>query len=240
MTDPKNSNTLSSSFNPATFSFRSSPAIPPDRPASALYWHRYGLPVIPVLTGQKRPAVDSWDNWREDLSIEKVKNHWELHPDHDIGCLMGDDLIMFDADTLESIANLVAIEESFGIKPKLLVKTARGEHHWFRRKPGTFASPDGHDSGKQSFAAFQILGRGAQRKQHLLGACPVRVGRESGCRLHMAGESRYEAGDTSQLQRAVYRLMGEILWTISSSPHSAQDASGASRPYSGASREWLS
>jgi hypothetical protein len=111
------------------------------------WYSKFGLQVIPMMPGKKIPAV-KWDAWFEDLSPEKIDKHWKLHPDHDIGCLMGDDLIMFDADTPEAIANLVAIEESFGVKPKLLVKTARGEHHWLRRKPGTFASPDGHDSKK--------------------------------------------------------------------------------------------
>ena len=115
---------------------------------AAVRWQRdFGVDVIPVSPGQKHPAV-KWDPWLDDPSPDKIEKHWEQHPDHDIGCILGDGLIMFDADTPESIANLVAIEESFGVKPKLLVKTARGEHHWFRRALGTFAGPDGHDSVK--------------------------------------------------------------------------------------------
>lgn len=139
----------------------SSPAVPIDprtirinRPCiedpaiskAAEYWHgKFGLKVIPVVTGEKR-AVVKWDEWLADLSDEKIVRHWQQYPAHDVGAIIDDGIILFDADTPEALSNLVAVEESFGVKPKLRVKTARGEHHYFRRKQGTFATSDGHDT----------------------------------------------------------------------------------------------
>lgn len=115
---------------------------------SALWWHeKFGFRVIPVVPGEKRAAT-TWDDWLADLSAGKITQHWQKHPNHDVGAIIDDNIIMFDADTPEALSNLLAVEESFGVKPKLLIQTARGEHHYFKRRQGTYAASDGHDTEK--------------------------------------------------------------------------------------------
>jgi Primase C terminal 2 (PriCT-2)/Bifunctional DNA primase/polymerase, N-terminal len=113
--------------------------------AAALYWSRFGLNVIPIMPHSKIPAV-KWDPWLDGLSAEKVADHWSEHADHEVGAVVGDNLIVFDADSRESIASLAALEVANGVKPSLVVKTAKGEHHHFFRANGTYAKADSHST----------------------------------------------------------------------------------------------
>lgn len=110
---------------------------------AALFWFRLGLKVIPIVPGTKQTAV-KWDSWIADLSADKIAAYWKQHPNHELGFIVGDDVVVFDADAPESIAALVAIEEAFNITPNLVIQTKRGHHHYFRLAPGTFAKNDSH------------------------------------------------------------------------------------------------
>lgn len=110
---------------------------------AALSWHELEYTVTPIVPEAKQPAV-KWDPWITDLSAEKITDHWSKHPDHEIGFIVGDDIIVFDADSQEAIDALRAIEESHGICSNMIVKTKKGEHHYFRRAKGTYAKSDAH------------------------------------------------------------------------------------------------
>ncbi len=114
---------------------------------AALYWHQLGINVIPAIPNTKRTAV-SWDSWLSELSGETIIAHWTAHPDHEVGFIVGESLIVFDADSQKSIAALHALEESFGLTPKLVNKTSKGVHHFFRLASGVFARPDSHSTEK--------------------------------------------------------------------------------------------
>lgn len=114
---------------------------------AALYWHRFGFSVIPALPNEKRTAV-TWDSWLANLSNETIIAHWSAHPDHEIGFIVGESIIVLDADSPESIAALQAIEEKFGFTPKLADKTSKGMHHFFQLASGTFVHPDSHSTEK--------------------------------------------------------------------------------------------
>ena len=112
---------------------------------AALYWFRFGLQIIPLIPGTKKTAV-KWDSWFAGLSAKKIAAYWKQHPDHELGFIVGDDLIVFDADSPLSIAALTGLEESFGITPGMIVKTTKGEHHYFRRAKGTVAIQNSHST----------------------------------------------------------------------------------------------
>lgn len=95
----------------------------------------------------KRSAV-KWNPWLADLSIETIKDHWAQNPDDEVGVIVGDDFIVFDVDTRNAADALKRIEMQFGLPPRLLVKTARGEHHFFRRANGTYARSDSHSTAQ--------------------------------------------------------------------------------------------
>jgi hypothetical protein len=65
---------------------------------AALYWFKFGFNVIPILPDAKKTAV-KWDPWLKELSIEKIAEYWSKHPDHEVGFIVGDDIIVFDADS---------------------------------------------------------------------------------------------------------------------------------------------
>lgn len=114
---------------------------------SALKLAGFGFVVIPVVPFIKRPALP-WDPWIEKLSHASIRTHWAKHPDHELGCIVGDGLIVFDADSPSAVAALHAIEARFGIVPSLIVATRRGEHHYYRRPAGVVAKSDSHCTEK--------------------------------------------------------------------------------------------
>lgn len=110
---------------------------------SALDWFKYGYRVIPLIPDFKQPAT-KWDGWLEGLSLPKITAYWLQHPKHELGFIVGDEHIVFDADSPESVAALVALEETHCIKSNLIIKTKKGVHHHFKRAAGTVAKSDSH------------------------------------------------------------------------------------------------
>lgn len=114
---------------------------------ASLYWLEYGYNVIPIIPSAKLPAV-KWDGWLTGLSKQKIRDYWLLNSTHELGFIVGEGIIALDADSQESIAALVEIEKSFDVRPNLIVKTAKGEHHHFKRARGTEAKSDAHCTDK--------------------------------------------------------------------------------------------
>jgi len=112
---------------------------------AALYWFEFGFPVIPITPGTKKTAC-KWDLWLKGLCKEKIRSHWTKHPNHEVGFIVGDDIIVFDADTPEAVKAIYRIEEEFEVEPTLVVKTEKGEHHFFRKEEGIIANTCGHGS----------------------------------------------------------------------------------------------
>ena len=114
---------------------------------AAIYWFHFGFSIIP---DSKQSLIEP-NSWLEDLSHEKIQSHWSENPDHDVGFVVGDDIIVFDVCSLESIKALAEIEEAFGLIPNLFVKTNKGEHHYYRRAEGTLAKSYSHTTKFPSF-----------------------------------------------------------------------------------------
>ena len=112
---------------------------------AAIYWYTFGLAVIPIIPGTKLPAV-KWDPWLAALSLETISAYWAQHPDHEVGFIVGDGVIVFDADSPESITALALLEKTFDISPNLTVNTSKGQHHYFQRASGTYAKSDSHST----------------------------------------------------------------------------------------------
>jgi len=118
---------------------------PLDSSESALNWYNFGFRVIPIAPGKKITAV-KWDDWLENLSPETIKAYWTAHPEHELGFIVGDDIIVLDSDTPESTVALRQIEQAFDIMPTLVVKTSKGEHHYYRKAENAFAKQDSHST----------------------------------------------------------------------------------------------
>jgi hypothetical protein len=101
---------------------------------AALFWHEFGFTVIPVVPGTKVPAV-KWDAWCNGLSSNTISMYWREHPDHEVGFIVGDSYIVFDADSEKATAVLRDTEVRMGVRPLLISRTTRGEHHFFQRDP---------------------------------------------------------------------------------------------------------
>jgi len=144
--------------------------------SAAIFWFGFGLKVIPIVPRTKRTTVQ-WDDWLDNLKSRQIVTYWEKNPNHEVGCIVGDDLLVFDADTPESLSALVQLETLFGFKPKLVVKTAKGQHHYFRRTPEIRAKSDSHDSIKhpelidiKTDRALVILPNSSSKSVHILTA----------------------------------------------------------------------
>jgi hypothetical protein len=113
----------------------------------ALSYYRAGFSVIPIIPGTKRPAV-KWNPWQEKLCEESIRTYWRKHSNHGVGFIVPEDIVVFDADSLTAVAALYQIEGSFDIASRLIVKTKRGEHHYFRLSPGTKVKTCSFDTAK--------------------------------------------------------------------------------------------
>ena len=111
--------------------------------AAAQSWFGFGLQVIPLLPGTKKTAT-KWSHWLNGLSQWRIVKYWSRYPTHEVGFIVGANVIVLDADAPESLAALVAIEKKFGITPNLVIQTRRGQHHYFRLALGAFAKNDSH------------------------------------------------------------------------------------------------
>lgn len=111
----------------------------------ALKLHRMGFAVIPLLPDQKRPPC-KWEQWENYQSEQKIIEHWTAHPEHEVGFITDENLIIFDADTKESLEALYFLEKTFEVEPLIKVKTKKGEHHYFRRPDEVMARQGGFSS----------------------------------------------------------------------------------------------
>jgi hypothetical protein len=131
----------------------------PDFKSSAQHWHKFGFHVIPIIPGTKKTAV-KWDRWLDGLSARQIKAHWDKHPDHELGLIVGDGIIVFDADSPAAIAALYELEKTFCSPPSLTVTTSKGQHHYFKRAPDTYAKSDSHSTEKHPDRIDVKTGRG--------------------------------------------------------------------------------
>lgn len=112
---------------------------------AAQYWLQFGFNVIPVFPGAKNTCVQ-WNPWLAGLTATKIRNYWHNHPRYELGFIVGEYVIVLDADSPDSIASLALLEEAFDVVPNLVIKTTKGEHHYFRRTKGTHAKTDSHST----------------------------------------------------------------------------------------------
>ncbi len=112
---------------------------------AALDWFRFGFSVIPIQPHEKVTVV-KWDPWLDGLSENKILAHWKKHPDHELGFIVSDKIVVLDADSQQSIGALAQIEEAFDVTPNLIIKTKKGVHHYFKLAQETFARTDSHST----------------------------------------------------------------------------------------------
>lgn len=112
---------------------------------AAQEWFGFGFPVIPILAQEKVTAL-KWDPWLMSLSHERIRAHWTSNPKHELGFIVGDNVLVLDADSPQSIAALAQIEKAFDVLPNLVVRTRKGQHHYFKIAQGAYAKTDSHST----------------------------------------------------------------------------------------------
>lgn len=105
---------------------------------AALFWFRFGLPVIP-LHPETKQTTQRWQPWLDQLSEKVITDHWQKHPEHHLGAIVDERWLVLDADNDQQRGHLVEIESALDTEPNMVVSTRKGEHHWFKRAPGTYA-----------------------------------------------------------------------------------------------------
>lgn len=110
---------------------------------SAIEFFQSGFPVIPLVNGEKRTAV-KWDPWLADLDESKIRQHWSAHPDHELGFIVPDNILVLDCDSPESLAASNTLEADFGIVSNFVVETKRGQHRYYKLSPEVLVKTDSH------------------------------------------------------------------------------------------------
>lgn len=107
----------------------------------ARYWHYFfGLAILPILPISQK-AARRREPWLSKLSLEAINRHWARHPDHELGFIIGPDLVAFDADSPAAIVALHALEEKHRLSPRLVIATGFGEYHLYKKPEGVFVRP---------------------------------------------------------------------------------------------------
>lgn len=101
----------------------------------ALFWYDFGFAVIPIEPKSKKTAV-KWDPWLANLAHASIRQYWTDHPDHEVGFILGDGHIVFDADSQAAVDFLIVLEGAYRLRPTMVVKTKRGAHHYFKKDQG--------------------------------------------------------------------------------------------------------
>jgi len=114
---------------------------------AALDWFERNYDVIPIIPDTKQTAV-KWDGWLAGLSLPTITAYWLLHPKNELGFIVGDNIVVLDADSPESVAELIALEVEHGAKPNLVINTKKGVHHHLKHAAGTLAKSDSHCTKK--------------------------------------------------------------------------------------------
>ncbi len=114
---------------------------------AAQFWFGFGFNVIPIVPDKKQSSV-KWNPWLEKLSVEAINTHWSAHSDHQLGFILGQGIVVLDADSDESKVALVQIESAFDVMPNLVVKTKKGVHHYFRLSENVSVTTDSHSTDK--------------------------------------------------------------------------------------------
>lgn len=128
-----------------------SPSVFPQLPEScgeaAEMFFQQGLDVVPTLPTTKQTAV-KWSPWLELLNATAIKKYWNLHPDHELGFIVRDRTVVFDADSKQGVNALYEMEAAHSIRPFMIVKTKKGEHHYFIRPADVFVKSDSHSTAQ--------------------------------------------------------------------------------------------
>ena len=68
------------------------------------YW-TVGMPVIPLLPGEKRPGIKAWQRYCQELPSEHLQQQWlGAYPNSNIGLALGPQsgVVVIDIDTDDS------------------------------------------------------------------------------------------------------------------------------------------
>jgi hypothetical protein len=156
-------------------------------------WLDAGFAVIPVIPAQKRTAV-KWDDWLSGLDHERIDRHWDAHPEHEVGFIVPDDVIVLDADAPAAVVALQELEMAAAVEPRLIVNTNRGVHHYLKVVPGTVVRTNVHatDSPSTSDRRKGPTFDGHSSAQHWKVHCPLLHSNDSRSQRRRSGVRGYD------------------------------------------------
>ena len=112
---------------------------------AALKWFSLGYLPLPIIKGDKKPSV-LVKEWLSNLSQQSIEKHWSQYPEDDIGLHCSKGLVALDSDSHESLEPMMTLEEKYGIKPLITVKTKKGTHHYFKLGEGVSLKQAGNST----------------------------------------------------------------------------------------------
>ena len=127
---------------------------------AALGYAARGWRVVPILPGEKRPALNDWVN-KATTDTDLITEWWEAHPDHGIGLVTGREsgIFVVDIDGEKGAATLRELEAKHGnLPPTFSVKTGGGYHLYFRYPDFEIRN----DAAKRLGPGLDIRGEGGQ------------------------------------------------------------------------------
>lgn len=114
---------------------------------AASSWLASGYLPYPILPGLKNPRLKP-DDWLENLSEEKLIQHWEVYPADDVALYCSNGLIVLDADTKESMDAIEQLQSTYNLHSNLTARTKKGVHYYYKNRAGLDIRQAGHSTEK--------------------------------------------------------------------------------------------
>lgn len=108
---------------------------------TALMWHNLGIATIPVLAGSKKPALEAWSKWMDELPPEAKLRAWFANLGYNLAVVCGHrNLVIVDFDSMDRHegwqAGLDASYEEL-VNSTYRVRTRKGLHYYFYAEEAT-------------------------------------------------------------------------------------------------------
>jgi hypothetical protein len=132
---------------------------------TALQYAQQGWHIVPIMPGEKRPAIQNWTEHATN-NPEQIRNWWQQNPNYGIGLATGPQSKLFAIDidvteTKNGYDTLNDLEETYGQLPETLTNlTPTGGMHLIYRWPD--GADIRNDAGRKLGPGIDVRGNGGQ------------------------------------------------------------------------------
>lgn len=102
---------------------------------AAQFWDQFGLKVLPLRSDTSEPALDPFIH-SDGLSSVEIAEHWNVNPDHRVGAIIANDVLVFKVATNKASRALFDVGKRHDSLPNTAVKAEGATLYFFKCNTG--------------------------------------------------------------------------------------------------------